>query len=394
MSSRVGSVPKTLWGALFLAVFAAAAGTHALTPIFPELKRALGVRDAEVRLLTSVFTLGYSVSGFVLGIQSDRLGRRAVLLGSLGLYIAANALLLLTDSYRPFFVLRALAGLGTGGIVAVVIASSADLASYERRGRVMSFVLAGSFAAVVVGIPISALLAKVATTAMFGFLAGISTVAAWLLWRLLPPFSPGSGGSSWALAAAAIRARGAVAALTVTTLNTVAAFCVITSLADHCVDRFGADLDQRTLLFLVLGLSALPGAWIAGRLSDRAGKRRSVLWALAGSVVLTPLLLVPASFAAFLVPAAAVSMASALRQGPFAALLTEMAGDELRGSLVGWNSAASGVGLAAGTLLGGVLYASHQLAGAVGLAVITLAGSALVFLQWVPSQRALTATES
>lgn len=279
MSSRTDApVPRELWGALFLAIFSAAAGTHSLTPIFPELKRMLLVGDADVRLLTAVFTLGYSISGFVLGVQSDRFGRRVVLLGSLGLYVISNGLLLFVDDYRPFLLLRALSGLGTGGITAAVIATSADLASYEQRGRVMSFVLAGSFAAVVAGIPVAALLAKIDTTAVFGFLALVSAVAWWMLWRSLPQSKRAPAeGSAWQMARAAIRLRGAPAALGVTALNTLAAFAVITSLADYCVDSFGASLDQRTVLFLALGLFALPGAWLAGRVSTRFGNRRSVL---------------------------------------------------------------------------------------------------------------------
>ncbi len=386
---------NTIVIAAFAAIFAAAAGTHALTPIFPELKAALGVGDGAVRLLTAVFTLGYSVSGFVLGIVCDRAGRRRVLLPSLGLYAAASAGLSLapeTLGYGSFLVLRVLAGLGTGGVTAAVLALTSDAVPFERRGRAMSFVLAGSYAAVLLGVPLASLLATWRLTAVFAVLAVVGLVNLALLAKVAPRSHAPVAATGWFdLPRRALRLAGARAALATTLLNTLATFAVLTSLADHAVDRFGASLSDRSLLFLVLGLGALPGGVAAGLFSDRVGKRRSVIVALVGSLALTPVLLPLDSFPAFLWAAAAVSFIQALRQGPFAAILTELAPESLRGSLLGWNSAVSGIGLGAGTWLGGVAYASTGLAGAIGLTMAALAFSLALFASRVPERPQPTA---
>lgn len=373
--------------AMFLGIFAAAAGTHALTPIFPELKNRLQVGDAEVRALTSIFTIGYAVSGFVLGVLCDVLGRRRVLLTSLLIYVAANGLLLFSESYGAFLALRGLAGLGTGGISAAVLATTADLVAYARRGRALSFVLSGSYAAVVIGMPLAAELAKIRLSLVFGFLGALALSAFIPLCKHLPddarPRGRGLQGA-FGKPLQAISLVGARGALLVTFLNTLAAFCVITSLADHCVDRFGASLDARTVLFITLGVAAIPGAIAAGMVSDRFGKRRSVILALLGSVMILPGLLIPSGFTAFLIPAAFVAWIQALRQGPFAAILTSLSPESLRGTLIGWNSAASGIGLAAGSLVGGVAYGQAGLPAVVSVSCGALSLSLLAFLTLVP----------
>lgn len=374
--------------ALFGALFATAAGTHALTPIFPELKAALSASDQDVRLLTSVFTIGYALSGFALGLLCDRLGRRRILLWSLAGYAAASALLALPIDYPEFLALRALAGIATGGVGAAAIAGAADAVPYERRGRAMAIVTAGSQVAVLLGLPLANQLAKVRLTLFFAVLALVAA-AAWL--ALAPRVRADAAPEPRAVrhsvvrqVAAALCLQGAPGILVATFCNTAATFAAVTSLADHAVDRFGASLDQRTLVFLALGCGALPGAAAAGALSDRCGKRPTVLVALALSIAATPLFLLPRSLGWFVATAALVAVVSGLRQGPFAAILTGLAPSRLRGTLVGLNSLASGVGLAAGTYASGATYASAGLGGGVLIASILLAVSLAVFAAAVP----------
>jgi predicted MFS family arabinose efflux permease len=382
--------PTGLLIALFGAIFAASAGTHALTPIFPELKTAFSVGDGSVRQLTVVFTLGYSFSGLVLGMLCDRLGRRLILLPCLFGYGLASGLLLLPLEWLGFgrvLALRAVAGLATGGITATVIAVTSDFVAYERRGRAMSFVLSGTYVAVILGVPLSGALARYRLFGVFGVLALVTLLAALALIRRLP--QDGVRGRSVAdgrpvarlldLPLRALRCKAALPALVTTMLGTLSTFAVITSLADHAVDRFGAGLGQRALLFLCLGLGALPGAFLAGLLSDRLGKRRMILIALSGSLLFAPLLLWPDRWPLFILVAILISLVQVLRQGPFAALLTGLAPVHLRGSLVGLNSAFSGVGLGIGTWLGGWTYSSHGLSGGVVVAVLGLLFSLLLF---------------
>ena len=112
---------------------------------------------------------------------------------------------------------------------------------------------------------------------------------------------------------------------------------------------------------LALGLASLVGATIAHRFADRHGKRKAVIFALTLSFLTLPIVLVASSLRGFVAASALVALVAAIRQGPFAAILTELCGPQLRGTLVGWNSLFSGFGLAAGSLVAGSCYGSGGL---------------------------------
>jgi predicted MFS family arabinose efflux permease len=368
--------------ALAFAVFTAAAGTHAITPLFPELKQLLGTSDDAVRALTSVYTIGYSFSGFALGLAIDRRGRRPVLLAALLVFAVANAFAFAAEGYAALFALRLLAGFAAGGIGAAALALTADAVPYARRGAAMSLVTAGAYAASVLGMPLASQLAHFRLGAIFAALAIIASVSAVVVAAVAPRAAPGTPADTSAPDArlfAVIGSKAVRGALLATFGVTCAAFAVVTSLADHAVDRFQADHGARSVLFLLLGLGSLAGAFAAHRFADRRGKPLVLRVALYGSLVTLPLLLLPATRTGFALAAVLVAAFAGARQGPFVALLTELRPSRERGRLLGFNSLASGLGLALGTFAGGLGYAAAGLGGAVGVAAAGLLVAIVAF---------------
>ena len=337
---RHGSGPVGLG---FLAVLCGAAGTHALTPIFPELEAALGIGSSQVRWLTAGHALAYALAGPLFGALSDRAGRRPVCLASLAV-LSAGSFALALDPQRlgfPLFLgLRLLTGLAVGGLVASLVAWIADAVPYERRGRALTVVLSGSLVAVVLGMPLSALLAEVHTTAVFALLGAAAAWALLGLWRESPP--PGRRTASRRRGALGSRA---ACALAVTLLNTTAAFLV------------------------------LAAYWLTGRFDPR----RLVGWALGASLLLSPWLPWPGDAAMNAKNVAALAALQALRMGPWSALLSELVEPDRRGGLLGLNGAASGVGIGLGTALSGPLYERFALAGPIAASCGALLASLGLF---------------
>lgn len=379
---------RALLIALAFALFAAASGTHALTPLFPELKAALGLCDVHVRALTAVFTLGYSVAGFVLGVAVDRVGRLRVLLASLVVFgFASSVTWFFCDrpgSYAIFLFLRFVAGVATGGISSAAITLAADSAPFARRGAAMSLVMAGTYAAMILAMPLAAALATIDLGLVFPVLGALALIAFPICLRRAPrDVANTDRARKRDMLKIAVASSAAKGALCVTFLNTFAAFAVVMSFADAAVDRFAATTLDRSLLFLVIGVASLVGVAIAQRFADRHGKRRAVILALLFSLVTLPIVLGPATFAGFSAAASIVAIASAVRQGPYAAILTELVPQNLRGTLVGWNSLCSGFGLATGSWLGGLAYQTDGLKGAVLLSAIAIFASLVVFVRFV-----------
>ena len=65
-------------------------GTSSITPAFPTIVRELGVSSGQVGLLITVFTLPGIVMTPLLGVLSDRYGRKKILVPALLLFAIAG----------------------------------------------------------------------------------------------------------------------------------------------------------------------------------------------------------------------------------------------------------------------------------------------------------------
>ena len=137
--------------------------------------------------------------------------------------------------------------------------------------------------------------------------------------------------------------------------------------------------------FALVGLALLAGAFVAGPVADKFGKRGLSILA---TIILAPtLMLIPrlpwgvGLFSVFLISA----LAFAFRQGPLQALATEMVPRRARGALVAVRNTASQVGIATATLASGALYDKLGFT-AVGLfsGLLTLAAAACILLMHEP----------
>lgn len=76
-----------LFGVTLMAVL----GVSSVTPAFPGIRDALGVSSAQVSLLITVFTIPGVVLTPVLGVLSDRHGRKRILTPALLLFGVAGS---------------------------------------------------------------------------------------------------------------------------------------------------------------------------------------------------------------------------------------------------------------------------------------------------------------
>ena len=149
-------------------------------------------------------------------------------------------------------------------------------------------------------------------------------------------------------------------------------------------DAYGLSTDWIGMVFLFSGLGALLGSPLAGHLSDRAGKRGVVVVSglvMAGLLAAIPWItgLLPVVFAGFIL----TGIAGAFRHAPLQALVTAMASDEERGTLIALKNTVAEFGIAGGTAFCGVLYVAFGYP-AVGAACGVMAAAAsFVILIWV-----------
>jgi ACDE family multidrug resistance protein len=118
-----------LWGVTLMAVL----GTSSITPAFPTIVRELGVSSGQVGLLITIFTLPGIVMTPVLGVLSDRYGRKKILVPALLLFGLAGGACAFASSFDMLLALRLFQGMGAAALGTLNVTVIGDI--YEDRER-------------------------------------------------------------------------------------------------------------------------------------------------------------------------------------------------------------------------------------------------------------------
>lgn len=407
---------------LFGLMFVAVADNQMISPLLPDLMTAFGMGAGRAGLLVSVYAIAAAVVSFAIGPLSDRTGRRKMLIAALIVFTAATLLCGLAWDYASLVAFRAVTGAAAGVLSLNITACIGDHFPYRRRGAAMGLVMSGYFSAMILGVPAGAFVAEAWSWRWaFGAFAG----AGLLLWApalaFLPSRDPaaslvgtvGMGGTDGAVhavnstrtartisAAPAIQSvslanlaksygrfltrTGPLAVIAASFLVSASTVGFITYVGTWLRDAYGLSTDWIGMVFLFSGLGALLGSPLAGYLSDRAGKRGVVVvsgLAMAGLLAAIPWItgLLQVVFAGFIL----TGIAGAFRHAPLQALVTAMASDEERGTLIALKNTVAEFGIAGGTALCGVLYVAYGYPSVGTACGVMAAAASLVILIWV-----------
>lgn len=118
-----------LWGVTLMAVL----GTSSVTPAFPTIVRELGISSGQVGLLITFFTLPGIVMTPLLGILSDRYGRKNILVPALLLFGLAGGACAFARDFDLLLALRFFQGMGAAALGTLNVTVIGDI--YDGRER-------------------------------------------------------------------------------------------------------------------------------------------------------------------------------------------------------------------------------------------------------------------
>jgi len=138
-------------------------GASLVSPLLDSLTGVYGVEGTRIGLVMAAFTAPGILAIPLVGMVSDRVGRKPVLTAGLALFGAAGLGLAFTTDFRVAVALRLVQGVGFTGIAPVLIAATGDLFTGEREATAqgLRFTTVG------------------ASLALFPFLAGLLVAVAW-----------------------------------------------------------------------------------------------------------------------------------------------------------------------------------------------------------------------
>ena len=363
--------PLLIVFALWLLVFSASSQTMVIAPILPLIGEELGIADAWLGSLVTVYSLMVGVMAVISGPISDRVGRRRILLLGSGAMTCALALHTFVGSYAEFAVVRVLSGAAGGVLSGAAVSYIGDYFPYKRRGWATGWVMSGSAVGLIIGIPVGVLLAG-----EFGFRSpfyffGVMMALTFLLVYTRVPQPPVKRRRSRLTVNRAIagyvvmlrRPEIAFAALAFFSVSFGVSLFVV--YFPTWLEAFhDATPEQIASLFLVAGVANVIAGPQAGRLSDRVGRKVMVIASCLGlsTVMIATVPLITTLWVAY--PLYALMMVLiATRTSPYSALLTALVPANRRGSLMSLTVALGQVGFALGAMVAGYFYSTWGFAG-------------------------------
>lgn len=257
-----------------------ALGTDAWLPALPVAARALGSPVAEMQLTVTTYFLGLAGGQLVWGPLSDRYGRKPVLLAGLALALAASAVCAGAGSAAALVLGRLAQGFGmsAGPVMARTIVR--DLHGQEQAARLLA-----RMTIVFSVIPIAAPLAGGLMVALGGWRAVF-----WLL-GAIPALLLATVALRFAETAPAQRASAHPAQIARSFAAIVAEpkflapygamlcaqvgiFAFVSNSAFTLVSGLGVSPGAFALLFALVMVGQIAGAWLSSRLVMRAGMQR------------------------------------------------------------------------------------------------------------------------
>ncbi|MFZ6049577.1 MFS transporter [Pseudomonas sp. CR3202] len=272
-----------------LGAFALGMASYVTAGLIPMIEAAFSVPVAVAAQLVTAFTLAYGIgSPIFVALLPVNNQRRGMLL-ALALFVIANAASALTESFTPLLTWRAVAGIGAGVYLAMGIGASAAMCSPDHRGKAIAIIMGGMASGVVLGVPLSLLIAgQLGWQAALWLVTALGVIALVGLLLKLPAL-PAAATTSLRQKLAILADGHVVAILLVSLLAAIASLGMYTFIAPLLATADG--VRSVTPFLWVWGIGGVLGSFLIGPLVDRIKGPRltfAIMLTLAGSLFALP----------------------------------------------------------------------------------------------------------
>ena len=358
------SHPYLVIFALWLMVFSASSQVIIVAPILPRIGEALLIPEALQGWLITSYALFLSIFALIIGPISDKFGRRVVLLLGSGSMAIALWFHGVADSFESLLAVRAAAGAAGGMLSGAAVSYVGDYFPYNKRGWANGWVMSGIAFGQIVGIPIGTILAD-----QFGFrgaflmFAGTMTLTTVLIWFCVP--QPDVDRDTERLTVArAIAGYRELLSRRVVAFASATYFLMFFSIGLYVIylptwleTTLNVSGTSIASLFLVGGLASVISGPMAGKLSDRTGRKPLILVSCFGlsAVMIVTTYWTTSRWVAYVLFGFAMVMFG-LRMSPLQSLMTAIVEERRRGALLSLAVAIGQIGIGIGGAAAGFAY--------------------------------------
>lgn len=390
---------------LFFVVFVELIGFGVIIPLLPFYGEHFHASPAQVGLLMASYSLAQFITAPFWGRLSDRIGRRPVLMASLGGAAVSYILLAFADHLWMLFAARTFGGAMAGGIAAA-FAYAADVSTPATRARSMGVVGAAFGVGFILGPAIGGVLSgSDPATADFRSPAlaacGLSTAALLLATFLLPESLTAQmrqaramqSQTRWELLRVALAQPALLRLLMLMFLATFVFAAMETTFAMWSRRQFGWGPEQNGYIFAFVGvISAAVQGGLIGRLARQFGEIRLVIAGAAALCIGMLAIPLSASLATLLPAMTTAAVGFSMLTPALNSLVSLQVSRSMQGGAMGVSRSATTLARVLGPICGGALFtylgkSAPFLSGAiVMLLVVALAVNAARRLMVAPAE--------
>lgn len=359
--------PTLIMIALWLMVFSASSQVMIIAPILPQISTALHIPEALQGTLITAYAAAFCLFALIIGPISDKIGRRRILIMGTGGMAVALFFHHLVFDYYSMLAARAFAGAAGGVLSGASVSYVGDYYPYERRGWANGVLITGMAAGQIVGIPLGIVLAEwggfqqpfilFALIMCLAFALTLAAVPQPAVSRTHLPLTLGSAGRCY-LHLLKKRTYATIAACFALANFGIAMYTVY--LPTWITQKFNLNgYDIASVVFFG-GLAIVITGPLAGKLSDRIGRKMIILYAAIGlSVVMAMTTFFINEFWMAYPLFFITMMLVAARLGPFQALVSEIVPDFQRGTLLSMSVAIGQLFMGVAATVAGYLFADY-----------------------------------
>ncbi|GAB3616313.1 MFS transporter [Okibacterium endophyticum] len=342
---------------LSVGIFLAISSEMMPTGLLPEMSRELGVTEAQIGLLVSIFAFTVVISAAPLSALTVRIPRHALLVTVIAVLGVANLLTAVGPSYELVLASRVLGGLAHGLFWSLVPAYAAHLVPREQLARAVSIILAGGTIALVLGVPIGTALGHaIGWRWSFVAVSALLLVGAAVVLRWLPKVSRSRDHKDASGTAGRDRTIAPVVVICVVVgLLMIGNYSFYTYIAPYLIDRVGVAPEYLSIVLFVAGSAGAIGLVLSGTVFAKRSSLGLVLGLIASALAVIVLAIIGENLwlgiAAVFVWNASFGLVPPLLQ----TRMLHTASERFRDTASAYYTVAFNVGIGAGAAMGALL---------------------------------------
>jgi len=368
-------------------------GMSIISPVLPLYAKSFGASTTMVGFLVTSFGLARMFVDLPAGSLSERLGRRAMLIGGAMLVALGSLFCALAVSFLMLVLFRFVEGIGSAVYTTAAMTTLADIATPRARGRIMSIYQGALLLGAGIGPALGGFVAEYwglrAPFFVHGLLAFLCGL--WVVFRGVETKEAGrskgegSGHSSTSPSMESLRLLLLDVSFLLIGLVTFSVFFTRTGgrttiLPLFAYDSLGISKAQLGGAYSLMSLCNLVILFPAGTMADRLGRKVTIVPSTLLVALATLLFTLSQNYSAFLGTAVLLGLASGIAGASPAAYAADLAPAGYRGGAIGLYRTFGDIGFVMGPILLGWVADLSSYATALRMNASLLFVSGLLFL--------------